>query len=154
MPNVATVLRDEIARLSRKEIRSHVDPTRKATAQHRREIRSLKRQVAQLEHVDVPLAHEVDEDLVVALRLGDVQDVVEEQVVAVRGGQVVVGAPRAAHHDSSELANLGVDSVLLIGHGILFLSVAAAHPCAAVRGALVMVVWRVPQRDRVPVARP
>jgi len=49
MPNVATVLRDEIARLSRKEIRSHVDPTRKATAQHRREIRSLKRQVAQLE---------------------------------------------------------------------------------------------------------
>jgi DNA-binding transcriptional regulator YiaG len=49
MPNVATVLRDEIARLSRKEIRSHVDPTRKATAQHRRDISSLKRQVAQLE---------------------------------------------------------------------------------------------------------
>lgn len=49
MPNVATVLRDEIARLSRKEIRNHVDPTRKATAQHRREIRLLKRQIAQLE---------------------------------------------------------------------------------------------------------
>jgi hypothetical protein len=49
MPNVATVLRDEIARLSRKEIRNQVDPTRKATAQHRREIRLLKRQIAQLE---------------------------------------------------------------------------------------------------------
>jgi hypothetical protein len=49
MPNVATVLKEEIARLSRKEIRSQVDPTRKATAQHRREIWLLKRQVATLE---------------------------------------------------------------------------------------------------------
>jgi DNA-binding transcriptional regulator YiaG len=49
MPNVGTVLKEEIARLSRKEIRSQVDPTRKATAQHRREIWLLKRQVSQLE---------------------------------------------------------------------------------------------------------
>jgi DNA-binding transcriptional regulator YiaG len=50
MPNVGTVLKEEIARLSRKEIRSQVDPTRKATAQHRREIWLLKRQLATLEH--------------------------------------------------------------------------------------------------------
>jgi len=49
MPNVGTVLREEIARVSRKEIRGHVDPTRKATAQHRRDISHLKRQIAQLE---------------------------------------------------------------------------------------------------------
>jgi DNA-binding XRE family transcriptional regulator len=49
MPNVGTVLKEEIARLSRKEIRSQVDPTRKATAQHRREIWLLKRQLATLE---------------------------------------------------------------------------------------------------------
>jgi DNA-binding XRE family transcriptional regulator len=49
MPNVGTVLKEEIARLSRKEIRSQVDPTRKATAQHRREIWLLKRQVSTLE---------------------------------------------------------------------------------------------------------
>jgi DNA-binding transcriptional regulator YiaG len=49
MPNIGTVLKVEIARLSRKEIRSQVDPTKKVTAQHRRDIAVLKRQVAQLE---------------------------------------------------------------------------------------------------------
>lgn len=49
MPNIGTVLKEEIARLSRKEIRSQVDPTRKSTAQHRRDIAALKRQVTQLE---------------------------------------------------------------------------------------------------------
>lgn len=49
MPNIGTVIREEITRLSRKESRSQNDPTRKATAQHRRDIAGLKRQVAQLE---------------------------------------------------------------------------------------------------------
>lgn len=49
MPNIGTVLREEITRLSRKESRGQVDQTRKATAQHRRDIAMLKRQVAQLE---------------------------------------------------------------------------------------------------------
>ena len=49
MPNIGTVLREEITRLSRKESRSQIDPTKKATTQHRRDIAALKRQVAQLE---------------------------------------------------------------------------------------------------------
>ena len=49
MPNIGTVLREEITRLSRKETRSQVDPTRKATTQHRKDIAALKRQVAGLE---------------------------------------------------------------------------------------------------------
>jgi len=49
MPNIGTVLREEITRLSRKEIRSQVDPIKKLTAQHRRDIAALKRQVTQLE---------------------------------------------------------------------------------------------------------
>jgi DNA-binding XRE family transcriptional regulator len=49
MPNIAMVLRQEISRLSRKESRSQIDLTKKATAQHRRDIAALKRQVAQLE---------------------------------------------------------------------------------------------------------
>jgi DNA-binding XRE family transcriptional regulator len=49
MPNIGTVLREEITRLSRKESRSQVDATRKATTQHRKDIAALKRQVAQLE---------------------------------------------------------------------------------------------------------
>ena len=49
MPSIGAVLREEISRLSRKEVRSQVDATKKATTQHRRHIAALKRQVAQLE---------------------------------------------------------------------------------------------------------
>jgi len=49
MPNIATALREEITRLSRRESRSQIDPTRKATARHRSDIAALKRQVTQLE---------------------------------------------------------------------------------------------------------
>ena len=49
MPNIGTVLKDEINRLSRKECRRQVEPTRKAIAQHRRDIAALKQQVAGLE---------------------------------------------------------------------------------------------------------
>ena len=49
MSNIGTVLRDEIARLARRTIRGEVGGTKKATAQHRRDIAALKRKVAQLE---------------------------------------------------------------------------------------------------------
>ena len=49
MPNIESVLKEEIVRLSRKETRSQVDPTKKVTAQLRREIAELKRQIAVLQ---------------------------------------------------------------------------------------------------------
>jgi len=49
MPNLATVLRDEITRLARKEARSQTEALKKASAQYRRDIAALKRQVATLE---------------------------------------------------------------------------------------------------------
>jgi DNA-binding transcriptional regulator YiaG len=49
MSNIGAVLKAEITRLARREIRSQVDPTRKLAAQHRREIAALKRQVVTLE---------------------------------------------------------------------------------------------------------
>ena len=49
MSNIGIVLREEISRLARKEVRSQVDPTKKVTAQPRHEIAALKRQVASLE---------------------------------------------------------------------------------------------------------
>jgi len=49
MPNIATALRDEIRRLSRQQSRTQIDPTKKATAVHRRDIAQLKRQVVLLE---------------------------------------------------------------------------------------------------------
>ena len=49
MPNLQSVLRQEIQRLARKEIRSEFESTKKAVARHRREIAELKRRNAALE---------------------------------------------------------------------------------------------------------
>lgn len=49
MPNIAALLKSEISRLSRREIRREVLPLRKAAATHRREIAALKRTIATLE---------------------------------------------------------------------------------------------------------
>ena len=49
MPNIASVLREEILRLSRKETRGQTAATKKAAAQHRRDIAALKRQVVWLQ---------------------------------------------------------------------------------------------------------
>lgn len=46
MPNFAVVLKDEVRRLARKEIKAELAVTRKASAQYRRDIAALKRQVA------------------------------------------------------------------------------------------------------------
>ncbi len=48
MPNIATVLRQEIARLSRKEVKAQTEAARKASAQYRRDIANLKRSVGEL----------------------------------------------------------------------------------------------------------
>ena len=49
MPNIASVLKVEIVRLARKELRSEVDSIRKALAAARAEGAALKRRVSELE---------------------------------------------------------------------------------------------------------
>ncbi len=49
MPNVGAVLREEITRLARKEIRSQTEALRKASASYRRHIADLRRRVEDLE---------------------------------------------------------------------------------------------------------
>jgi DNA-binding transcriptional regulator YiaG len=49
MPNIGDLLKQEIARLSRREIRGQVQATKKASSQYRRHIATLKRQVTTLE---------------------------------------------------------------------------------------------------------
>jgi len=49
MPNLSTILKGEITRLARKEIKAAVDPVRKANAGQRKEIAELKRQIAALQ---------------------------------------------------------------------------------------------------------
>jgi DNA-binding transcriptional regulator YiaG len=43
MPNLASVLKDEIRRLARKEVKSETGVTKRASAQYRRDIAELKR---------------------------------------------------------------------------------------------------------------
>ena len=49
MPNIGSVLKVELVRLARKELRSEVEALRKASSQYRSEIAALKRRVAALE---------------------------------------------------------------------------------------------------------
>jgi DNA-binding transcriptional regulator YiaG len=49
LANIASVLKEEIARLARKELRSETERLKKASAQYRSEIAALKRRAASLE---------------------------------------------------------------------------------------------------------
>lgn len=49
MPNIATVLKEEILRLARKEIRRQTNVLRKASAQYRKDIAEMKRRVSDLQ---------------------------------------------------------------------------------------------------------
>ncbi|RLJ64878.1 helix-turn-helix domain-containing protein [Sulfurisoma sediminicola] len=49
MPNIASVLKEEIARVARKEVRAETEKLKKASAQYRSDIAALKRRIAALE---------------------------------------------------------------------------------------------------------
>ena len=49
MANLATVLKEEIRRLARKEVNAQTEVLRRNSAQHRRDIATLKRKVSSLE---------------------------------------------------------------------------------------------------------
>lgn len=49
MPNIASVLKSEIARVARKEVRSEIESLKKATSTYRAEIAALKRRTQALE---------------------------------------------------------------------------------------------------------
>jgi DNA-binding XRE family transcriptional regulator len=59
MPNIAAVLREEIVRLARKEIRTQTNVLRKASAQYRRDIGKMKRRISELQHKLTPLQKQV-----------------------------------------------------------------------------------------------
>jgi len=47
VPNLASTLREEIARVARRSLRAEIDALRKAAAQHRKHVAALKRQLAE-----------------------------------------------------------------------------------------------------------
>ena len=59
MPNIAAVLREEILRLARKEIRRQTNVLRKASVQYRKDIAEMKRRVSDLRRKVSPLEKQV-----------------------------------------------------------------------------------------------
>jgi DNA-binding transcriptional regulator YiaG len=59
MPNIATVLKEEILRLARNEIRRQTSVLRKASAQYRKDIAEMKRRVSDLHRKLTPLEKQV-----------------------------------------------------------------------------------------------
>jgi DNA-binding transcriptional regulator YiaG len=59
MPNIAAVLKEEIVRLCRKEIRRQTNALRKASAQYRKDIAEMKRRVSDLRRKIGPLEKQV-----------------------------------------------------------------------------------------------
>lgn len=49
MPNLSQLLKEEISRLARKEVRAEIESLKKASIQYRSDIAALKRRVAELE---------------------------------------------------------------------------------------------------------
>jgi DNA-binding transcriptional regulator YiaG len=49
MPNIAAVLKDEIARIARKELRAQTEDVRKTSAQNRSHIAALRKRIDELE---------------------------------------------------------------------------------------------------------
>jgi len=56
MPNIGSVLKDEISRLAKREIRRELAVLKKASAAHRRHIAALKRQTAALQRQNAILS--------------------------------------------------------------------------------------------------
>ena len=49
MPNITGVLREEISRLARKEIKTQTEALKRASSEHRKKIAEMKRQVSELQ---------------------------------------------------------------------------------------------------------
>ncbi len=59
MPNIAVILREEIVRLSRKELRIQTEALKKASAESRKKITEMKRQISELQRKVTSLEKQV-----------------------------------------------------------------------------------------------
>jgi DNA-binding transcriptional regulator YiaG len=75
MPNIAAVLKQEIARVARRETRSQIEMLRRTSAQQRRGIAALKRNIASLERRIGALAGTLEKPAAAALENGAEQRV-------------------------------------------------------------------------------
>ena len=59
MPNIATVIKEEILRLARKEVRGQTNALKKASVQHRKDIAEMKRRISDLQRKVTPLERQL-----------------------------------------------------------------------------------------------
>jgi DNA-binding transcriptional regulator YiaG len=59
MSNIAAVLKEEILRLARKEVRGQTNALKKASAQYRKDIAEMKRRLSDLQRKVIPLEKQV-----------------------------------------------------------------------------------------------
>jgi DNA-binding transcriptional regulator YiaG len=59
MPNIAVVLKEEILRLARKEVREQTSVLKKMSAQYRKDIAEMKRRISELQRRVTPLQKQV-----------------------------------------------------------------------------------------------
>ena len=78
----------------------------------RRVLHRLGEHVVQLDHLDVAVAHLVDEVEVVATGVLHPQHIVEQQVVAIGRGEPLMRQAGRAHQHLAQLADLGVNAVV------------------------------------------
>lgn len=71
MPNIGTVLKQEILRLARKEVRATVNPLKKRVADLTRSNASLKKKVPQLEKIVVRLQSEAEARMLQSVQAGE-----------------------------------------------------------------------------------
>lgn len=62
MSNIASVLKEEISRIARKEVRAETEKLKKASAQYRSDIAGLKRRIAELEKQVSRLVKQADKN--------------------------------------------------------------------------------------------
>ena len=75
MPNIVAVLKDEISRIARKEIRTETAVVKKASAQYRKDIAELKRQVSNMQGRVSLLENRVLRDVPTPVAQADAKDV-------------------------------------------------------------------------------
>src|SRR4029450_5616088 len=110
----------------------------------------LREQVAEQEDLDAALTHLVDEPVVLVLRALDPQDVVEQQLVMVRGGQSLEAEPRPVDHALAELAHFRIGTEVR-HHPSARLALARATWVPAVPSTIWSICSRLPIAERLPV---
>lgn len=97
MPNVAIVLREEILRLARREIRGHIQSLRKAATQGRRDIAELKRHTSKLRAEMARLERQVRQGAPSQVSNEDGEAVVRFKAQGVRSQRKRLGISAAAY---------------------------------------------------------